>query len=564
MRKNKNTNSKSILTFNHNDKGVVLFPVLIFIVWLLTLLICGFFLDDTFEFDEAKYLATARGIIQGFDFSSRSTTVMGLVKHGFPQNTTHYPLNSLYIAIFFKLFGISLNVAYFSTWFAVLIACLFIYFTALLVTENNKKFSFFIAISFLFFPRVINYSNSVMMEVPGCALISFLSFLIFKNISKGKLNPLFLAVAGLWLYFYKSLFVGVIFGLVVLIIIFYKSQLTGLKIQEKSSVYLSLSLFLGTLFIIYFIFTKIIFLSLGPWLVFDFKQVETGTYADYDGGFFSDISGNIIVHLSAFFSRVISHYYPFLTIYPSKAEALYNITPHWFELAIYFLALFYTSIFTFCLWKKFNPIQRIFILFSTSTIVIFNLILIFFIGTSVGGLCRYNMIYVPLLTISFGIVLSVILNYCKPLISQYKRESKFLILSFIILVYLPYFYSASLVKQWNDNFYYNVAHQNTEMIKNFIKDTKPAFIYFVEGTLITWDLFPIRDIYMEASNDDIKKINSILPKPIGYLFLTPNNKLFKQNQDSILKSQPIIDNRYNFYGVDQENQVVVYKLNLGL
>ena len=153
-----------------------LYPSSIFVIWLVTYLLCSNYLGQFIEWDEAKYLACARGIAENFDFSSRSTTIQGLLKYGFPQHTTHYPLHSIYIAIFFKLFGASLSVAIFSTWFALFLTCIFIYFIMLLLIENNKRFSFFTSITFLFLPRVINHANSVMMEIPGCALLTVLIF----------------------------------------------------------------------------------------------------------------------------------------------------------------------------------------------------------------------------------------------------------------------------------------------------------------------------------------------------------------------------------------------------
>ena len=85
------------------------------------------------------------------------------------------------------------------------------------------------------------------------------------------------------------------------------------------------------------------------------------------------------------------------------------------------------------------------------------------------------------------------------------------------------------------------------------------FVYFTIGTHTTWDSFPTRVVLMEATNEQIKKLNLKLPKPIEYLFLNPNNNLFKLNQDLILKGQPIIDNWYTLYGIDPEDKIVVYK-----
>ena len=130
--------------------------------------------------------------------------------------------------------------------------------------------------------------------------------------------------------------------------------------------------------------------------------------------------------------------------------------------------------------------------------------------------------------------------------------------SFIFLIYIPLYFCSDLVigsKDWM----HDVMKKNSLTIKNFIGNTKPRFIYCTLGTNITWDLFPTREIFMEATNEQISKINSILPKPIEYLFLNPSNYLVKENFNLISKRLPIIDNCYTFYGIDEQNQIIVYK-----
>ena len=206
------------------NKTKILFPLLILAIWIFSYIVCTINLEPKIEWDEAKYIACARGIAENLDFSSRSTTIEGLIKYSFPQNTHHYPLHSMYIALFFKLFGASVKVAYFSNWFACLMTCFFIYLTMLLMTDNNRIISFFFAISFLYLPNVITYCNSAMMEIPGCAMVSCLCFLIFKNISQRKISPLLFGLSAICLYFYKSLFVGSVCGLILLFIFVSKGQ----------------------------------------------------------------------------------------------------------------------------------------------------------------------------------------------------------------------------------------------------------------------------------------------------------------------------------------------------
>lgn len=553
---------QSITTITNKIK--IFYPVLIILIWLATYLINRFLGVHEIEWDEAKYLACARGIAENFDFSSRSTTILGLIKYGFPQHTHHYPLHSLYIALFFKLFGSSLEVACFATWFSALITCLFIYLTLLLMTNNNGLFSFFLAISFLYLPRIIVQCNSAMMEIPGCALLSFSTFLIFKGISKGRVNFFLLALASIFLYFYKSLFAGITFGFISLIVFLFYAEGREFEFKKKISFVRGFVMFLGTMFITSFIFTRFFFLPLAPWMNFLPKHdTVNGTYADFAGGFFNDIFGNLKEHLMLFIDKFIFHYYPFFTyFFLAKNEPFYPIIPYWFELGIYIITFFYITLFSFFIWRSLLSIQKAFISFTVVSILIFNFLYLTITGcTGIGLFYRYNIIYFPLLIISLGIVLWVIFNELAPSFLKSKVRVYLLLVSFIILIYIPVYFSSYLVLNINSNWFYASANKNSEIIKKYIQNTSPKFIYIKGASLGTWNLFPLREIFMEATNEQIKKVNLILPKPIEYLFLTPDNALFKENQDLILNKRPIIDSLYNFYGFDPDSKTVVYRLN---
>lgn len=543
---------KSIMINKNNEK--IVYPALIFIVWLVVYLVCNKVFGNLIEWDENKYLACARGIAENFDFSSRSTTVQGLLKYGYPQHTTHYPLHSLYVAAFFKLFGTSLGAAFFSTWFAAFLTCIFIYFIMLILTENNKPFSFFTSITFLFLPRVVNHSNSVMMEVPGCALVTILTFLIFKLISKGKLNPFLLAVSTVYLFFYKSLFIGVVFGFLSLLIFDYGKKPAGFK-------WLSFLLYLITILVPYFLFTKFIFLPLAPWIEFNGKQVGIdGAYADFDGGFFRDPINNATASLKALYTIITTGYFPSIPVDLDEKTitGCYVTSPIWLETGLYFLILFYVIVFLFFSWKKLLPVQRIFVLFSVISILAFNIIFNILVETNLGPRCRYNFIYVPLLLVSFAVLVWSNQDCLK---KEYKNVFLFVLVSLIILVYFPMYYGGSKITCWNKNLMYKIAAKNTEIIKRYIGTSRPMFIYSSGASFVTWDLFPTKEIFMQAKSDYIRKINSLLPKPIEYLFVSTSDYLFNENKDLILRAQPIIDNWYTFYGVDVPNNIVVYKLN---
>ncbi len=530
------------------------YPALIFLIWLITYLISLCFLNQSFEWDEAKYLACAKGIAENFDFSSRSTTVLGLIKYGFPHHITHYPLHCIYMAIFFKLFGSSFSVACFSTWICGLVSLILIYFTVLLLIKENtsgaKLFSFCTAISFLFLPRIINQCNSAMMEIPACVLVLSCSLIVLKNLSKEKLNPYLLGLMAVLLFFYKTFFIGIFFGFLSIIFMMYKSKFGMLLFK-----------YLGTVVIIYCLFKKFIFLPFSPLMNFSsFQEGVYGTYADFDGGFFKSPIHNLISNLGVLYKIITLGYFPkFQTYLDSQTfTGYYLASPVWLESGVFFLTLFYIIGFLFFSRKKLSSVNRIFIVFTVISILAFNLFFNLTVPTSLGPRCRYNLGYVPLLLISSAVLIWANKDFFN---IKYKQVFAFILFSLIFFVYVPLYNTAFFIADWNKNLTYKHISHNTEIVKRFISELTPQFIYFTGGTNITWDMFPIREIYMEASNDQIKTINSILPSPIDFLFLNPNNNLFKQNQDLILKGQPIIDNWYTFYGIDAEDKIVVYKLS---
>ncbi len=527
------------------------YPTLIFFIWLITYLISSYFLNQNVEWDEAKYMAIAKGIAENLDFSSRATTVQGLLKYGFPQNTTHYPLHSIYIAIFFKLFGASTKVAFFSTWFSALITCVFIYFIMLLLVEN-KSFSFLTSMLFLFLPRIINQCNSVMMEIPGCALISVLTYFIFRSILKEKLNPIFLSFASLLLYFYKSLFIGAVIGI---------TSLIYLARNVKKNILISFLLYLITFFLVYIIFTKFIFLPLAPWMDFSLSQQGVyGAYADFDGGFLKDPLNNSINSLKLLWQIITSGYFPSIPVDLDEKTitGCYVTSPIWLETGLYFLALFYVIAFTFFSRKKLARIQKLFIWFSLISILSFNIIFNILIETNLGPRCRYNLIYVPLLLISFATLVWINRDCIK---KEYRNSSIFILVTFVLFVYIPVYSAGSKIMSWNKKLMYESAMKNTEIVRKYINNSNPMFIYFVRGTFVAWNLYPTREIFMEANSDVIKRLNLFLLKPVEYLFIGINDSIFKENRELILKGQPIIDNWYTFLGVDVANNVVVYKLD---
>ena len=75
-----------------NKTGNFLFIGCIFLIWLITYIICTIVWEQRIGLDETSYLSTAKGISESFDFNSRFFTVLGILKYGFPHHTHHYPL----------------------------------------------------------------------------------------------------------------------------------------------------------------------------------------------------------------------------------------------------------------------------------------------------------------------------------------------------------------------------------------------------------------------------------------------------------------------------------------
>jgi len=344
-----NNKTTSIPLTDASDKAKFIYPGLIFLIWLITYILCTIFWEQRIVWDENSYLTCAKGIANDFDFSSRTTTVLGLLKYPFPQHTHHFPVYSAYIAIFFKLFGTSINVAYFSTWLCGLAVCMFVYLTMLVMTEGNRFYSFICGMTFLFLPRILDYCDSAMMEIPGCALISIFTYFIFRDLAKGKLNPILYAVAGLWLYFYKSLFVGALIGLFFLIIIAYNVKPVEINLKSKLPFWASMLTFGGVISTLYLIFTKFVFLPLAPMMNFDRRTEDLEIYADFLGGFFHDPINNVIRNLSGSYENVIGHYFPYfpVVLLPTY-EGLFSSSPSWCEFGLFNLILIFPGN-SFCL-----------------------------------------------------------------------------------------------------------------------------------------------------------------------------------------------------------------------
>jgi len=536
---------------------------LITIIWFVTYILSQIFLEQKLGWDEVNYMSVAKGIISNFDFSSRSYTVMGLIRHGYPSSLINFPIFSIYLAIFFKLFGVSLKIAYFSTWLCALGVCILTYLIFLLLSENNHKLAFLVSISYLFFPGILKTCDSAMMEQMGCFLLCLAVYLILKDYVKGVFNyitVLKFALSFLIIWLYKTLFIGFFFGALFFIILAYSPKITGKKLNTKVPLFLFVSLSYGIFAVLFYILKRFIFLPVAPMMSFSPTLEYEQVYADFLGGFLDNFLQNVINNASSFFYYAVLPYFIYPIVYTQPSSQVFVFVPHVIYLAMYFFLIFVTVVLTFAYWKKLKPEAKLFGGLTLGTILSFNLIFNFLFSTTYENMWRYNVYSLPLFLCYVVVIFSIHFEYAKPFALDHPFVIK-VIPTFILIFYLLPLSLSMLNTQlilWNG--YHTRAKNNAELVRAFIKDDHPMFIYLNDGAHTPFTDYPIRQVFKDATNEQLVQINKILPKPIEYLFLRPNDWLFANNKDLILKGLPILDNQYEPIGFNNEARVIVYKL----
>ncbi len=563
----KNTNIKNSQL--KKSKGNIFYLSLIFGVWLVSYIVCQFALPHRLGWDEVAYLSVARGIAEDFHFGARSYTVMGLLNYGFPHHLINFPISSTYIALFFKLFGSTLTVGYFSTWVAALGVCLFLYFNSLILTNKNHKLSFLISMSYLFFPTVMKNCDSGMMEQFGCLLLSGSVFLILKDYEKGKfgyLTLLKLALSFTVLWLYKTIFIGYLFGSVVFLFLAYNQKITGRKIQTV----LPFPAFVGIALLIFaalfYVFKQFVFYPVAPMVNFSHQQEMKQAYAEFLGGVFNDFPNNFLSNYHYFLKVIVGSYFVYPTAisriaddYASFRNSVLGTTCCYVLNGIYFLMILFMTILASISWKKLSAVEKLFTVTAISSVVVFNLILCSIMKTYHENLWRYNMYYLPLSIPALWILLRHQVSYFEPFTFDHPVASKVIAGSFLVFLYFPLFLSS--IRHYIDyeHNFHKRAKFNDELIKSVVKDEKPAFIYFNDGIHTTFTQYPIRQIMKDATNEQLLKVNSILPEPVEYLFLRPSDWLFQNNKEMVLMGAPILNDSYKLYGFNNDAQIVVYK-----
>lgn len=546
------------------EKSNILYVSLIIIIWLCAYIFFQVAFEQKLGWDEINYMSQARGIAQDFDFSARSYTIIGLLKYGYPTNLINYPIYPLFLAIFFKVFGVSMYVAYFSNWLCALGVCILTYFIFLTLSDNSHKLAFAVSMFYLFAPGILKNCDSGMMEQCGCFLLCLFLLLILKDYKRSIFNVWTLVkitISLLILFLYKSLYIGYFFGIFVLIFLTYKTNIISKVINTKIPFFVSFISSFGSFVIFTYVLSKWIFLPVAPMMNFSPEQDLTQEYADFLGGYFNNFSVNLTKNLIYFLKNIIAPYFIYPTSYiPYTGEILQ--TTSWFVfLGIYFIVFLLILLLTFSGWKNMTPVQRLFVCFSITTIISFNLIFDVLFRSYHTNILRYNSYYLPIYFCLVAIVLKANLEYVKSFVTGYPLLTKLIGFIFILFIYMPMSLSALVQYLYNEDYYHVPARERAEFIEKVIGNTKPKFIYFNDGTHTAYVTYPVVQIFKDATNEQLIQANKVLPEPIEYLFLRPSDWLVRNNKDLILKGEPIVNGMYKLLGYNEKEHIVVYKLN---
>ena len=228
---------------------------------------------------------------------------------------------------------------------------------------------------------------------------------------------------------------------------------------------------------------------------------------------------------------------------------------------MYFFLTFVTMILTCACWKKLLPQARFFIGMTLGTIISFNLIFNFLFSTTYENMWRYNVYSLPLFLCYVALIFNANYQYAKPFIKEHSFVTKALI-SFVLIFYcLPLSFSMLKTYLVIWNIYHETAKSNAGLVRAFIKEEHPKFIYLNDGTHTVLLDYPIKQVFKDATNEQLEQINKILPEPIEYLLLRPTDWLFQNNKDLILMASPIINDQYTFCGYNKETQTFGYRIN---
>ncbi len=546
------------------DKKNIVYVSLIILIWLITYVVVQVLFEQKLGWDEVNYMSIARGIAQDGDFEARSYTIMGLIKYGYPTHIINYPLYSVFLAIFFKIFGVSMYVAYFANWLCGLGVCILMYFIILTLVKDSHKLAFIVSLSYLFTPGILKNCDTAMMEQCGCLLLCLFVYLIFKDYDKGAFNfwtILKISLSLLILFLYKSLYIGYFFGILCFIVAAYRTNITGKMINTKIPFFAFLASSFGLFVILFCIANKFIFLPVAPMMNFSPEQDLTQVYANFLGGYFNDFTGNVIKNLIYFFKMIILPYFIYPTNYLPYTGEILHLTSCFVFLGLYILMLFLVFLLSFSGWRYLSSIQRIFVLFSFSSIISFNLIFDVLFRSYHSNIWRYNYYYLPVYLCLVVIVFRANSEYVKSFKQLHPKILNALVSLLFIFIYSPLFISTIVQYVYNEDYYHIPAKRRAELIEQVLGGSRPRFIYFNDGIHTTYVTYPVIQIFKDATNDQLMQVNKILPEPIEYLFLRSSDWLLQNNKDLIIQGKPILNGMYKPLGYNEQEHVVIYQID---
>ena len=365
----------------------------------------------------------------------------------------------------------------------------------------------------------------------------------------------------IWLY--KSLFIGFFFGVLLFILLAYNSKLSGKEIKTKFPVLVFIFLSYGIFAVLFYLVKKFVFLPVAPMMTFTPSIEMNQTYADFLGGFLSNLPGNLKTNILSFLQYIALPCFIYPTAYTNPASQFFVFIPYVVCVVISFILFLVAIVLTFTGWKKLSPQARLFCSLTIGSVISFNVIFNFLFTTTFENVWRYNIYSLPFFLCYIIVVLRANYDYLKPFVTDHPFATKTLMAILFVFVWCPLCLSMYNLQAALEQRYHYRAKMNREVVKAFINNNTPAFIYFNDGIHTTFTDYPIKQVMKDATNEQFLQINKILPEPIEYLFLKPNDWLFQENQEKILKNEPILNNMYKSYGFNNDYQIVVYKLTKG-
>ncbi len=519
--------------------------------------------QELLGWDEVDHFSIAQGISRDFDFSTRQYMVLDIIKYGYPlHHSNYYPLFHTYLALFFKLFGESPSVAYFANWVAAIGASIFIYYIALRLYPRSRRFAFFTALAYFLIPGIWrNIHTSSLMEPLGACLLAIATLVVLAEYQKKKFTALTILKFSLLLlliFLYKMTLFGFLFGIAAFIIVAYHKKWSGDARISSIPLPLFLLAIYGAFALLFLLASRFLFYPMPSFFPHLPTQESAELYNSFLGGFFQNLWGNLWGNVYHFFRTMTI----FHLIYPAQP------TPYltsYMIFARYFFFLFFAAIFICAMaWKKLESSSRLFVILAAVSILAMNTATNIFTRMDQENIHRYNLYYLPLFVPLIALAAKIFFEYLRTFITEHPWGSKILAAWTLAIFFIPLFATMFVHQLALERRYHKVGTLHARIIQHFIRGYTPQFVYFNKGTHTTEISYPVRVVSQNATNEELLKINEILPEPIAFLFLRSNDMLYKNNRADIEAKKSILDGRYRYENrikIPEKNvDIVVYRL----